>query len=125
MNVRLTGEGVRVTPHAPAFDHDDTDWRLRASCLGMTWMAHSGRVDEARDVCNGCPVLTDCRTWITEPGADPVPGVVAGMTLEQRGWVDCAGCGEPTQQHRTRNGRCFRCYVPGQGAKPGRPKKAA
>ena len=84
--IRLMGEGVRVIPHAPPTSFAD-GWRERASCLDLTWMATSTRTGEARKVCAACPVLDECRAWVTDPDTGPVAGVVAGMTMEERGWV--------------------------------------
>lgn len=79
------------------------DWRLRAACrdhdpelfFNDTQGALSIRqADEAKAVCQRCPVISSCYAWVT---ANPQPyGIFAGLTPEQRRggkpklrWCEC------------------------------------
>lgn len=88
-------------------------WQEQAACLDKTWMADPrGRRAEARAVCKGCPVLRPCKGWILsdEGVAAEVPGIVAGLSPEQRDLVECA-CGAVTTRPRSRRGQCWSCYT--------------
>jgi hypothetical protein len=88
----------------------DPDWQERAACLEQTWFTSPyGRTEEARAICQACPVLSECKTWILTSKL-PVPGIVAGLSPEQRDLVECA-CGTVQQKERTRKGMCWSCYT--------------
>lgn len=74
------------------------DWVALAACRGQVdlfevpnwWAPKRGynrtpQVVAAKRICWRCPVLEQCRTWITDHYEDPCPAhVVAGMTKQER-----------------------------------------
>ena len=72
---------------------DRWDWQLRAACRGMdsslffrpekeTGSRRAGREARAMQVCRGCPVLDQCRTYavaVQEPF-----GIWGGMSVAER-----------------------------------------
>lgn len=74
------------------------EWVARAACRGQVdlfevpnWWAPKRGYDRtpevvaAKRICWRCPVLEQCRTWITDHYEDPCPAhVVAGMTKQER-----------------------------------------
>jgi hypothetical protein len=98
----------------PALDLDP--WQEHAACLGKTWLAVKGNTPAAKSLCRSCPVLEPCRRWVmTDPVGPTIPGVVAGLSIEQRAGVECA-CGVTAPRTQTRNGKCWSCYE--EGRKP-------
>lgn len=88
--------GGRTKPE-PIYVHYTVpgQWVDRAACRGNNaceiphGYANSGRrwrgLPEARALCNGCPVLEQCRHWIIAHRIDPCPvHVVAAMTPKER-----------------------------------------
>lgn len=67
-----------------------TRWMARAACKGTDpamWVPDEGdRPDMValRAICDGCPVLADCRHHALHVVATTDPGVYAGMTQSQR-----------------------------------------
>jgi len=73
------------------FYYDD-DWRIKAACrdedpelffpLGSSSAADRLQIAEAKSICHGCPVLTECRRWTLK--FDPSHGVFAGLSEDER-----------------------------------------
>lgn len=77
----------------PAVAEPDPDWRSRAACAGYdpeTWFpvndAEYGpallQAEDAKAVCDRCPVVDACLRWALESGQDH--GVWGGMTAPER-----------------------------------------
>ena len=78
----------------------DQPWRDRAACIGLADVMDppADQVTAARDagaewllteaakqVCRGCPVLVQCRSWATTlPHTGDVAGVCGGLTEDER-----------------------------------------
>lgn len=66
----------------------DECWRERAACKGKTALffpdgkVHVQAYDAAKQICRGCPVLTECTDWVLS--APPMVGYVAGMNERER-----------------------------------------
>jgi hypothetical protein len=87
------------------------DWRDQAACIGQTWMAQRGNTKEAREVCMGCPSYKPCRDWVlSSPIGVTIPGVVAGLTPQQRGAVECSECDRPVPKGSSVLGMCPSCH---------------
>lgn len=63
------------------------EWRDRAACLYRPdlfvfprpwWPDYTDLVDEAKDICRGCPVLADCFEYAQTKQGRQVVGVLAG-----------------------------------------------
>jgi WhiB family redox-sensing transcriptional regulator len=79
---------------------EDRSWRAQAACRGVDPAfffpptedrtgpgAAPGTIQTHRravEFCSGCPVLTDCRSWVLNAREVPRHGVVAGLTPEER-----------------------------------------
>lgn len=61
-------------------------WRTRGLCIPMPelFFVHGNTVlvEKAKKICERCPVLADCETWVAD--ARPEFGVVAAMTPKER-----------------------------------------
>lgn len=75
----------RVRDSVSAMTISDEPWRDLAACRGRTGLffaTDEAEVARARAICADCPVLADCRAWVT---ANPQRhGVFAGMTAPER-----------------------------------------
>lgn len=70
---------ARRIPRAPT---TRSSWLHRAACSGRSALFDdAARVEDARAVCQRCPVLRDCRAWAL---ANAVDGVAGGMTAAER-----------------------------------------
>jgi WhiB family redox-sensing transcriptional regulator len=100
-----------------------SDWRDRAACrgedpelffpIGTTGRDYDAQVEEAKAVCRGCPVRTECLDWAYRTRAD---GIWGGTTEQERAAARrrhnrqqqqtrvCDNCGG-TYQTRATNGR--------------------
>ena len=85
----------------PVSTSTEREWLTRAACKGLTHLffprnnfedsrGENGkwsRIRTARDICNGCPVLADCREWIIEyedvTSSEPF-GFCGGLTESDR-----------------------------------------
>ena len=68
-----------------------SDWRDRAACRAEdpelffpigNGPAAQDQIAEAKAVCRGCPVVTECLSWALEAGQDS--GIWGGMTDDER-----------------------------------------
>ncbi|ONM46519.1 WhiB family transcriptional regulator [Nocardia donostiensis] len=80
-----------IQRHSPAAEA--WDWQLRGSCRGLEsavffhpdgerGRARAARVRRAKEICGGCPVLAQCRSYalsVSEPY-----GVWGGMSEDER-----------------------------------------
>ena len=69
----------------------DTDWRREAACTGYdpelffpigTAGASAQQTEQARQICQRCPVRLRCLDWAVQVGADH--GVWGGLSEEER-----------------------------------------
>lgn len=72
-----------------------SSWVRRASCVGRPHLFDDhDRRDEALRLCEGCPVLEECRAWALR---NAVYGVAGGMTPQSRAaWRVEHGLREPS-----------------------------
>ncbi|GIH26022.1 hypothetical protein Aph01nite_43320 [Acrocarpospora phusangensis] len=92
--------------HAP-------EWLSRGACGGQSKLMYDeSRPEMARAVCYGCPVLDDCRAWVTALSPDQDPGgVIAATTEKERaglaGTKVCSSCGveQVVTEYAVRNSR--------------------
>lgn len=75
-----------------------SDWRDLAACYGSDpeeWFPDTTPLPIVLDICNGCPVLTDCRAWVLDAeaglGRDSRFGIFAAMTPKERWAADRCG----------------------------------
>jgi WhiB family redox-sensing transcriptional regulator len=69
---------------------EDMSWHERAACAGAPWpdawfpavLNHRRQWDEARAVCNACPVRTECLDYAL--AADEREGMWGGLSPEER-----------------------------------------
>jgi WhiB family redox-sensing transcriptional regulator len=75
----------------PVIDQDDSSWRLRAACRGAdpelffpvgTTGPAVAQVADAKAVCHGCEVRSDCLRWALESGRES--GVWGGTSERER-----------------------------------------
>ncbi len=68
-----------------------SDWRHRAACRAEdpelffpigNGTAAQEQIAEAKSVCSGCPVVSECLAWALESGQDS--GIWGGMTDNER-----------------------------------------
>ena len=61
-------------------------WIRDAACGGLARAMEALDEGEAKAICRGCPVITDCYTWVIRDlrQADDPAGVVAGLNPRQR-----------------------------------------
>lgn len=88
---------LRLSPPRPP------DWSSSAACIGLGWLATDdwppAKVEEARAVCAGCPVLDECREFGLGEGR-VVPGILGGLTHWERWRPQCHACPEPAPHRR-------------------------
>lgn len=94
----------------------DLDWQRKAACRDLTWFTLPGFTDEAREVCLACPVSEPCTDYAFTDHALGIPGVLAGLTLTQRGQVECVECGNTVWQRHSRRALCWKCYEKARAA---------
>lgn len=87
-------------------DSLDGNWRWYAACLGKTWMTEPGNTAAAVRVCRGCRVYDQCLQWVQDTRPE-VAGVVAGLSVRQRGLHECVECGVITKWVSGR--KCWSC----------------
>lgn len=94
---RHWGRTKRVTIPAGSFLWPG-DWQKDAECAGLKTLCiplgFKGHTDkwfgltEARSVCQRCPVLEQCRTWVLAHDDDPCDWhIVAGLTPQERNGI--------------------------------------
>ncbi|MBI4882895.1 MAG: WhiB family transcriptional regulator [Actinobacteria bacterium] len=62
-------------------------WHRNAACHGQTSSFFPKRgqpIDDARAICAACPVLDQCREYVTRVAAPEMYGVWAGLSERQR-----------------------------------------
>jgi WhiB family transcriptional regulator, redox-sensing transcriptional regulator len=102
------------------------DWRMFAACLdedpelffpiGSTGRDYDAQVEEAKTVCRGCPVRTECLDWADHIRAE---GIWGGLTDNERAAVRrrhnrqqaraCDNCGHAYQPGSTNDRYCRPC----------------
>ena len=87
------------------------DWMDQAACRNtQVDMTRRGNTLQALQVCKGCPVLGPCHDYAFSDLGRGIPGVLAGLTVHDRGQVECSQCEDVDWKKNTRNGLCWRCY---------------
>lgn len=89
-----------------------SDWRLKAACLNVSWdITNPANEDPGKRLCRQCPVLDPCSNYaLNDQRAIGIPGVLGGLTVEERGQVACSGCDLVVTKRSTRGGKCWSCY---------------
>lgn len=67
-------------------------WRDHAACAGRSAVMEADATrDHARRICRTCPVNAQCLRWVLSlPVAEAPDGIVAGLTVNQRGGYKAA-----------------------------------
>ncbi len=87
------------------------EWLQDAACLDADWdMTDNRHTLQSKKMCNVCPVLDPCHLYAMTDHAVGVPGVLAGLTFNERGQVECATCPAIVRKTDTRHGQCWSCY---------------
>jgi len=88
------------------------NWQAQAACLEVPWdITNEVYETQGKALCRQCPVLDPCVNYaIHDDRAIGVPGVLGGMTAEERGQVACSRCRIVILKRGSRAGLCWSCY---------------
>lgn len=84
-------QDIYLLPKAPTFSPKETQWRNKAACKGVdttTFFLERGatkqRTNEARAICNTCPVIKDCQEYALQFPQRLLAGIWGGLTAIER-----------------------------------------
>ena len=88
MTMRKPESGKSVTHNRNKFSAAVPEWMARKACVGvdpdMFFCDENKResVDDAKAICETCPVVSECLSWAYSTGSDY--GIFGGMTAKER-----------------------------------------